>query len=156
LWAEQLTVFDIENCNLINRGTFPGALFTPKGYNNRQLLDFDWDGRNLFVFNTVVRNGGWGYLYIYDQGTHKPTLLFEKDCCFRDARWSPDGTYLFFEFQNVEDGDKSQATLYYIPVDMELRSGGKSITDFTPIPLPEGFSFKNVREGAQAALHPAR
>jgi serine/threonine-protein kinase len=151
--AEQVGVYDITRCDppfIDLKDNFPGTRFVPQGYSNHELPDFDWDGFDQFVFNTSMRNGGWGSMYIYNWKTHKPTLIFPGECCYRDARWSPDGTYLLYEFQDQKQGPDAKATLYYVPVG-ELNTGAI----FTPIPLPEGF-FKDVREAAQPALRPAK
>ncbi len=152
--AEQVSIFDITACKpeLIDlKDNFPGTRFTPAGYESRELPDFDWDGFELFVLNTNRRNNGWGEMSIYNWTLHKG--LQQKptgQCCYRDARWSPDGTYLLFEFQDLALGSGAQTTLYYVPVG-ELSAG----TNFIPIPLPDGF-FKNLREAAQPALRPAQ
>jgi protein kinase-like protein len=151
--AEQVSVFDISACKpeLIDlKDNFPGTRFTPIGFQNREMPDFDWDGSSQFVFNTSRRNEGWGELYIYNWTTHKPTLVFPGKCCYRDSRWSPDGTYILIEFQDAGLGPEATSVLYYIPVG-ELSTGA----NFVPIAMPEGF-FKNPKEGAQAALRPAR
>ena len=129
---------------------FPGTFFTPIGYQTREIPDFDWDGQDNFVFNMNRRNGGWGDLYIYNWRTHKPTLIFPGTCCYRDARFSPDGTYILYEFQNVADGAGAQAHFFYVPVG-ELNTGA----NFKPIPMDPGF-FKDPREAAQPALRKAK
>jgi serine/threonine-protein kinase len=151
--SEQVSVYDITRCDpsfIDLQDNFPGTRFTPQGYSNREMPDFDWDGLDQFVFNTATRNGGWGYMYIYNWKTHKPTLLFPGECCYRDARFSPDGTYLLYEFQDQKLGPDAKASLYFVPVG-ELNTGAL----FAPIPLPEGF-FRDVREAAQPALRPAK
>ncbi len=151
--SEQVSVFDITACKpeLIDlQDNFPGTRFIPIGFQNREMPDFDWDGYSQFVFNTSRRNEGWGELYIYNWSTHKPTLVFPGKCCYRDARWSPDGTYLFLEFQDLGSGPEATSALYYILVG-ELNTGA----NIFPIPMPDGF-FKNPKEGAQAALRPAQ
>jgi hypothetical protein len=151
--SEQVSVFDITACNpesIDLRDNFPGTRFTPTGFQNREMPDFDWDGFSQFVFNTSRRNEGWGELYIYNWITHKPTLVFPGKCCYRDARWSPDGTYLFFTFQDLALGPEAQATLYYVPAG-ELGTGA----NITPIQMPDGF-FRNPKEATQAALRPAQ
>jgi serine/threonine protein kinase len=155
LQAEQVSVFDISACDpqrIDLKDNFPGTRFTPAGYQNRELPDFDWDGFNLFVFNTFRRNDGWGELYTYNWTTHRPTQLIPipNKCCYRDARWSPDGTYLLFAFQDVGLGAEAPTILYYVPFG-ELNTGA----NFAPLPLPDGF-FKNPKEGVQAALRPAQ
>jgi protein kinase-like protein len=150
--AEQVSVFDITACKpeLIRlKDNFPGTRFTPVGYQNREIPDFDWDSVDQFTMNMNRRNNGWGEMYIYNWKNHKGVQQMPTgNCCYRDARWSPDGTYLFFEFQ--EQTPEAQATLYYVPAG-ELGTGA----NFKPLPLPPGF-FKNPKEGAQAALRPAQ
>jgi len=151
--AEQVGVYDITRCDpqfIDLKDNFPGTRFTPVGYTNRELPDFDWDGLDQFAFHTSRRNGGWGEMYIYNWKTHRPTLITPGSCCYRDPRWSPDGTYILYEFQDQAQGPNAQTVLYYVPVG-ELNTGAI----FTPIPLPEGF-FQDIREAAQPALRPAQ
>jgi len=152
LQAEQVSVFDITACKpeaIRLKDNFPGTRFTPVGYQTREIPDFDWDGMDQFVFNMSRRNNGWGEMYIYNWNTHKPTLIFPGTCCYRDARFSPDGTYLLYEFQDAALGPAAQTALFYVPVG-ELNTGAK----FAPIQLPPGF-FKDPKEAAQSALRPA-
>ena len=74
----------------------------------------------------------------------------EKRCCYRDARWSPDGSYLLFTFQDEGLADTAETLLYYVPFG-EVAAGAK----LTPLPLPERF-FKNPKEAPQPALRPAQ
>ena len=154
--SDLVSVLDIQDCNpdLIDiRDTFPGGRFNPPGFEGGLMPDFDWDGFHQFVFNTARRNNGWGELHIYNWETHKPTLTVNpigKRCCYRDARWSPDGTYLLFAFQDAGLGAEAQTLLYYVPFG-EIVAGA----DLTPIPLPEGF-FENPKEAPQPALRPVQ
>ncbi|HKI52514.1 MAG TPA: protein kinase [Anaerolineales bacterium] len=155
LQAEQVSVFDISACSpaLIDQiDNFPGTRFDPVGYQSRLMPDFDWDGLNQFTFNTERRNEGWGEFYIYNYRTHKPTLVYPVNnvCCYRDIRWSPDGTFVLFAFQDLSLGAGAKNLLYYVSVG-QLTTGA----NFTPLPLPDGF-FKNPKEGPQAALRPAQ
>jgi serine/threonine protein kinase len=155
LSSDQISIFDILACDpekIDLLDNFPGTRFTPVGFQSRIISDFDWDGFSLFAFNTSKRNNGWGELYIYNSESHKPTLLHpvENKCCYRDARWSPDGTYLFFAFQDEGLAAAAQTLLYYVPYG-EIGTGAT----IKPIPLPEGF-FKNPKEAPQPALHPAQ
>jgi dipeptidyl aminopeptidase/acylaminoacyl peptidase len=153
--TDLVSVLNIQDCTPATidiLDTFPGNRFNPPGFQGGVMLDFDWDGFNQFVFNTVRRNSGWGELHIYNWETHKPTLTvnpIEKRCCYRDARWSPDGSYLLFAFQDEGLADAAQTLLYYVPFG-EVAAGA----NLTPIPLPEGF-FRNRREAPQPALRPA-
>ena len=138
---------DPEKIDLLDN--FPGTRFNPVGFQTRVMPDFDWDGQSQFTFNTARRNGGWGELYIYNWQNHKPTLIYPIDgkCCYRDARWSPDGTFLIFAFQDA--APNAPSFLYYVPAG-ELEAGA----NFKPIPLPEGF-FKDPKEAPQPAMRPA-
>ena len=154
LQAEQVSVFDISACvpetiDLLDN--FPGTRFNPVGFQNREMPDFDWDGADLFVFNTSRRNNGWGELYLYNWKTHRANLLnpIEEKCCYRDARWSPDSTYLLFAFQDFGLGAEAPTLLYYVPSG-EVGTGA----NFQPLPLEPGF-FRDPKEAPQAALRPA-
>jgi serine/threonine protein kinase len=154
--TDLVSVLNIQDCTPAKidiLDTFPGNRFNPPGFQGGVMLDFDWDGISQFVFNTVRRNSGWGELHLYNWETHKPTLLvnpIEKRCCYRDARWSPDGSYLLFAFQDEGLADAAQILLYYVPFG-DIAAGA----NLTPIPLPDGF-FKDRREAPQPALRPAQ
>jgi serine/threonine-protein kinase len=154
--ADQVSVLDIHDCDPVKIkivDTFPGTHFEIPGFQSGLLLDFDWDGFNQFVFNTARRNIGWGDLHIYNWESHKPTLTInpiDRKCCYRDARWSPDGTYLFFTFQDAGLAANSQALFYYVPYG-DIGAGA----NLTPIQLPDGF-FKNPKEAPQPALRPTQ
>ena len=152
--AEQVSVLDISSCNpelIDQRDNFPGTRFVPAGYQNREIPDFDWDGLDQFSFNTSRRNNGWGEFYIYNwrifRGVQQSPV---GACCYRDARWSPDGTYILVSFQDLTLGADAQTELYYLPVGQLGTSAS-----FTPFEFESGF-FRNPREGIQAALRPAR
>jgi len=153
--ADMIRMVDISSCNpqkLTKLDEFPGTRFTPEGYERTPTIpDFDWDGKLFFFFNTLQSNNGWGFLYTYDHDQRKgyqenPVASTKSKCCYRDARWSPDGNYVFFAFQN-KDVPNSQTQFYYIPVN-SLRTG----LEITPIPMPADF-FKNPKEAPQPALH---
>jgi len=152
--AEQVSLFDISACNpqfIDLQDNFPGTRFTPSGYQNRELPDFDWNGVDQFVFNTSRRNNGWGELYIYNSTNHKATQLQPAGvCCYRDARFSPDGTYLIFEFQDLALAADAKTIFYYVPVG-EFGTGA----NFIPFTLDSTF-FKDPKEAAQPALRPAQ
>ncbi|HUE97610.1 MAG TPA: protein kinase [Anaerolineales bacterium] len=154
--SDLVSVLNIQDCTPATidiLDTFPGTRFTAPGFQGGLMTDFDWDGFNQFIFNTSRRNNGWGELHIYNWETHKPTLTvnpISKRCCYRDARWSPDGSHLFFAFQDEGLANAAQTLLYYVPYG-EIGAGA----NFTPIQLPEGF-FKNPREAPQPALRSAQ
>lgn len=154
--SDQVSVLDIHDCDPVKIkivDTFPGTHFEIPSFQGGLLLDFDWDGFNQFIFNTARRNNGWGDLHIYNWESHKPTLIIDpinKKCCYRDARWSPDGTYLLFTFQDEGLAADAQTLLYYVPYG-DIGAGAS----LTPIKLPDGF-FKNPKEAPQPALRPVQ
>ncbi len=146
-------VVDISSCdptklNLLDE--FPGTRFTPTGWGSTPIIpSYDWDGKSLFLLNSYIRNEGWGDLYSYNYDLRKADMLdpIDSKCCYRDARWSPDGAYIFFAFQDQSLGSKAPTQFYYIPYGA-INTGA----EFTPIKMPDGF-FKDPREAPQPALH---
>ena len=157
--VDTIRVMDISNCKsaLPKRlDEFPAQRFTMSGYNSASPIipDFDWDGEELFLMNTSKRNGGFGYFYTYNTRSHKALQLNPAEtsslCCYRDARWSPNGGYFIVAFQNLALGEEAEIELYYLLFGT-LNTG----TTYTPIEMPEGF-FKNPKEKPQFALRPAQ
>ena len=89
-----------------------------------------------------------GYLYAYNTETRRGENLdpLTTACCYTTARFSPDGTYLLFAYQNINGGAPH---LYYI----SYGSIGAGAT-YTPLSLPDGF-FSNLNDRLDAALRPA-
>lgn len=143
---------DVENCAnvaLSRIDTIPGGRITFDRESTKRLGSFDWDGKNLFLLNDAIRNDGFGNLYLYNSDTREIMNLdpIGDKCCYRDARFSPDGKYILFAFQRF---DRSDIVLYYIPF-ADLQNGGP----FTPISLPGRF-FSTPREKPQPALRPVQ
>jgi Tol biopolymer transport system component len=143
---------DVPNCGnigLTRIDKFPGLNF---GFSNKEstkkITSFDWNGEFLFLLNDSVRNDGFGDLYLYDAETHQETILnpIEGVCCYRDARWSPDGKFILFTFQRWDSRD---VELYYASyADIIAR---KSLS---PIELPG--NFLSQRDKPQPALRPVQ
>ena len=130
----------------------PNRQFTPDGYIKSPVLPaYAWDGNQQILFNTLVRNDGYGELYLYDMSKTLARKINPVNgiCCYRDSILSPDGTYILLFFQDVNQGSDSETQMYYIPVDQL-----DSETTFTPIKLPLHF-FPNPRENIEVALRPA-
>ena len=129
---------------------FPGDRFVPEGYAALPILpSYAWDGGDRFLFNTFIRNGGYGELYLYDMSTGQEQRInpVNGGCCYRSARFSPDGTHILFLFQDIRQGAESRSQLYYIPL------GGSD--PVTPFRLPQGL-FTDIRENILIALRPAQ
>ena len=143
---------DLQRCRAVDPlviDEFPGKHFIPEGYTNYPLIpSYSWDGGNRFIFNTFIRNGGYGALYLYDTSSAQDTLLnpVRGKCCYRGATFSPDGKYILFAFQDIDKGADSRTELYYIP----LEANGEIL----PFRLPLGF-FTDLRENILFALRPA-
>jgi len=142
---------DIQNCDnvaLSRIDTIPGGRIEFDKDSTRRIGSFDWNGKNLFLLNDAIRNDGFGDLYLYDSDTKEATRInpINGQCCYRDARWSPDGDYILFAYQRF---DRSAIELYYVPF-ADLQSGGP----FTPIDLPNGF-FGTSRDKPRPVLRPA-
>jgi serine/threonine protein kinase len=141
---------DIANCDNVELGrvdTIPGGRIDFENGSTGHIGSFDWNGKNLFLLNDAVRNDGFGNLYLYNSDTREVKKInpINGGCCYRDPRWSPDGTYVMFAYQRF---DRSDIALYYVPF-VDLESGGP----FVPIQLPNGF-FSTSREKPQPALRP--
>ena len=97
----------------------------------------------------MIRNEGFGNLYLYDTTTREATKLnpIDGECCYRDARWSPDGKFILFAYQKSGD---TGIELYFMPVD-----GSEDGQPLSAIELPAGF-FSTPREKPQPALQPAQ
>jgi uncharacterized caspase-like protein len=160
--VQQVSVMDITACDpatIMVSDNFPAGRFPLGG---EQISDVDWaeNENHLFVFNTNKRNYvfkgewkiGWGDLYVYDWTKKDKAIRINPvggACCYRDARWSPDGSYLFFAFQNESLGAAAPTRLYYVAYsDIVARA------NLTTLPLREDF-FKNRKEAPQPALRPA-
>jgi serine/threonine protein kinase len=159
-WIDLVDVLDVSYCGKPRRlDEFPATRFTISGYEkNPTIQNFAWDGISLFALTGFIRNSGFGNLYIYNMERHQPRNTIpgasyidpvNGTCCYRDPRWSPDGRYLLFVFQDIGLGANSVSHLYYIP----YSTVGTGAT-YNPIPLPETF-FTNPREKPQPALRPA-
>lgn len=131
----------------------PRGGFTIPYYNDSkgtlEIVDFAWNGDNLFLLHGD-KDAGFGDLYLYDtekQDGQRLNLIGGK-CCYRDVRWSPDGTYLLLAFHDQQKVDNTR--LYYIPFTMD-----ESPQDYQPIPLPEHY-FSDKSAPIEAALRIAQ
>jgi len=154
--VEMIRVRDIHRCSAVDPlvlDTFPGPRFTMTSYDkNPTIPSFDWDGGTLFLLNSAFRNDGFGYLYSYNLENKKAASLdpLGSTCCYRDAHWSPDGSFIAFAYQDIRLGEAGMIQLFYIPYGT-IGTGAS----YTPIPLPADF-FPNPREKPRPALRPAQ
>jgi len=149
-----IQLFHVDFCapNPRAEDNFPPPRFTMPGFDKKPVIqNYAWDGATLFALNNNVRNEGFGDLFIYNTDLHK---VYEKvdpvgnGCCYRDAHFSPDGSYLLFAYQSYAAGSDSQTQLFYIP----YASIGSSAT-YDPLPLPP---IIDPREAPWPVLRPAQ
>jgi hypothetical protein len=136
---------------------FPGSRFTMSGFGtgggqSTTIPSLDWDGTALFLLNSTFRYT-YGYLYSYDFDKKQAAALLSPmgtACCYTDARWSPDGSYILFAFQDINQGNNARTQLYYISYGT-LGTGAK----YTPLPLPDS-ALNNPANRPEPALRPAK
>ncbi len=143
---------DIPNCATVGPvrlDRIPGPHIDFGNDSTNRIASYDWDGKRLFLLNDSMRNDGFGDLYMYNSDTKESLKLnpINGECCYRDARWSPDGKYIFFAYQK---SDASNIELYFAAL-ADIRNG----QSLTPIELPGGF-FSTPRDKPQPALRPAQ
>ena len=141
---------DIPNCDtvgLVRLDKIPGGRIDFEKESSRRIASYDWDGKNMFLVNDSIRNDGFGNLYLYNVATRESRKLnpIEGTCCYRDARWSPDGKFILFAYQSA---GSASIELYYMSLD-DIQNG----TQLTPVNLPPGF-FSTPRDRPQPALRP--
>lgn len=143
---------DIPNCTTVGpvrTDRFPGRYIDFDSKSTKRITSYDWDGDHLFLLNDSIRNEGFGDLYLYNSKTQEAAKINPVNgmCCYRDARWSPDGSYILFAFQKYDSG---QIQLYYVPL------GDWEDSDaWMPIQIPD-ILFTTPREKPQPALRPSR
>jgi tRNA A-37 threonylcarbamoyl transferase component Bud32 len=141
---------DIPNCDTVGPvrvAKIPGTRIDFDSESSKRIASYDWDGDHLFLFNDSIRNEGFGDLYLYDSQTRTGERInpIGGECCYRDARWSPDKKYIFFAFQRF---GTIEIEFYYIPL-AELGNEEAWI----PIQNVDTL-FPTAREKPQPALRP--
>ena len=140
---------DLVRCNAVDPvviDKFPDEHFIPAGYAAHPIIpSYHWDGDEHFAFNTYVRNDRYGDLYLYDISTGQGQRFnpVKGTCCYHGATFSPDGSYILFAFQDINEGPEGKIKLYYIPLDDNQ--------EILPFNLPVGF-FTNPRENILLSL----
>jgi Protein kinase domain len=147
-----LLSISIPNCDTVGPvriAKIPGTRISFEGESTKRITSYDWDGDHLFLLNDNIRNDGFGNLYVYDSQSRQGEKInpIHGECCYRDARWSPDKTFIFFVFQRF---GSTEIEFYYIPY-AEL-GDGKS---WEPIPNLDTL-FSTSREKPQPVLRPVR
>jgi len=127
-FVDRIRLLDITACppaTAVVLAEFPHGDFALEGYKTSpDIPSIDWDGDQLVLFNDSIQNEGFGNLYLYDRGSNQVRQInpVEGACCYRDARWSPDGQRVLFLFQDSRSAGSAVNQFYYITYS-ELLSG---------------------------------
>ncbi len=149
-----VSVFDFELCAaspaLVNEISPTFFLFTFQDYFNRpEIASLSWDGNDQLLVSGDANASGFGDLQLVNLADNQGRSITPNGtCCYRDAHWSPDGTYLFYAYQPQAGGD---IQLYYTP-SAELDQASASLTSLV---LPAGFLDAST-EPLQVALRAAQ
>ena len=140
-----ISITDCDTVGPVRIAKIPGTRIDFDSESTKRITSYDWDGDHLFLLNDFIRNDGFGNLYVYDTQSREGQKInpIDGECCYRDARWSPDKSYIFFVFQRF---GTTEIEFYYIPY-AELGNG----TSWTPIPNLDTL-FSTSREKPQPAL----
>jgi serine/threonine-protein kinase len=150
---DEVSILDFDQCTaapvLVEEILPTYFLFNLRGYYDYpKISSLSWNANNQLLVNGFVNREGFGDLQLYDLSQNQGQELAPNgDCCYRDAHWSPDGTYLFYSYQAASGGDIS---LYYTP-SSELSQPGGSMASLA---LPSGFLTGSM-ESLQPALRTA-
>lgn len=147
---DEISILDFSQCAaspLLVKEILPTYfLFTLRGYfDHPEIASLSWSADNQLLLNGYLNNAGFGDLQLFSLDQNQSREIAPNgSCCYRDAHWSPDGTYLFYSFQPEAGGEIS---LYYVP-SSELNQPG---AEMTSLALPAGFLVGN-QESLQPAL----
>jgi serine/threonine protein kinase len=150
--VDLISIFDISTCNSTNPialDNFPASRFVMSGYSSNPVIpSFAWDGNTLFALNSKIRYD-LGYLYAYNTETRRGENLdpLQTSCCYTAARFSPDGSYLLFVYQNINN---AKTQMFYV----SYGTIGSGVT-YTPLTLPNDF-FSVLSDHLDATLRPVK
>jgi serine/threonine protein kinase len=153
VYRDEINIVDFSQCTaspLMVKEILPTYfLFTLQGYyDHPEITNLSWNGNDQLLLNGNVNNEGFGDLQLYNLDQNQTRKLVPNgSCCYRDAHWSPDGTYLFYSYQPEAGGEIS---LYYTPSSELSQSGGSMAS----LVLPAGFLTSGL-ETLQPALRNA-
>ncbi len=121
-------------------------LFTLRGYyDNPEISSLSWNSKDQILLSGYLNSLGFGDLQVYSLTQDRSMAIAPNGpCCYRDAHWSPDGTYLFYSYQPETGGEIS---LYYTPATrLDVASG-----TMASLTLPAGF-LANSLDSLQPTL----
>ncbi len=153
IYRDEVSILDFNQCSatpLLIKDILPTHfLFTLRGYyDHPEITSLSWNGNDQLLLNGYV-NEGFGDLQLYNLDEDQSQELTPNgSCCYRDAHWSPDGTYLFYTYQPEPGGE---VAFFYTPTSA-LSQPGASMASLA---LPAGF-LDGSQESLQPALRAAR
>ena len=148
-FRDEVAVYDFSQCvaspTLVQEILPASFLFTLRGYYEySEISSLSLNGNGQLLINGYANNTGFGDLHLYNLLQDKSQELAPNGtCCYRDAHWSPDGTYLFYSYQPEEGGD---IRLFYVP-SAEISQPGETMA---ALAFPADFL-----DGNQGPLQPA-
>ncbi len=149
IYRDEVKVLDFSLCTAapqpVNEILPTYFLFSLRGYfNHPEITGLSLKGNDQLVLSGYVNQDGFGDMYLYNLDQDQSRELSPNgSCCYRDAHWSPDGTYLFYSYQPETGGE---VKLFYIPASKLTQTAG----NLTALALPADFL-----SAAQASLQPA-
>jgi serine/threonine protein kinase len=149
-YRDEVNILDFSQCKaapLLEKEILPTYfLFNLRGYfDHPEISSLSWNGSDQLLVNGLVNSEGFGDLQLYNLKQNQGQALAPNgDCCYRDAHWSPDGSYLFYSFQSGAGGD---INLFYTPSSQLSQPGGSMAS----LALPAGF-LSAGQESFQPAL----
>ncbi len=147
---DEVTIIDVNQCTaspqLVKQILPAYFLFTfPEYYDHPTISSLSWNGADQLLLSNASSESGFGDLQLYSLAKNQGQEVAPNGaCCYRDAHWSPDGTYLFYSYQPEAGGD---IKLYYTPTAGLSQPG----TAMASLALPEGFLAGSL-ESLQPAL----
>ena len=135
---DEVSVIDVGQCSsapvLVKDISPTYFLFTSSAYfDHPEISSLSWEGDAQLLVNGDANEAGFGDLQLVDLTDSRSRQLAPLGaCCYRDAHWSPDGTYLFYAYQPEAGGD---IHLYYTPA-TQLNGSDNPIASLA---LPQGF-----------------
>ena len=100
-YRDEVSILDFNQCaaspQLVKDILPTHFLFTLRGYfDHPEITSLSWNGNDQLLLNGYVKEG-FGDLQLYNLAMDQSQELAPNgSCCYRDAHWSPDGTYLFY------------------------------------------------------------
>lgn len=149
--TDNVSIVEIGDCTKapLVKDNFPVPRFVIEDFEDRpEFTDWSWDGTDLYtVTSHSTQRTGFGDLYLYNGFQFQGRKLnpIDENCCYREVRWSPDGQFVLFVYQ--EFASSGQTQIYYVFFN-DLNTG----VELIPLNLPE---FTDPREFPQPALRPA-